>query len=149
MRVLCIWRAKLWWAHLGLIDPLLNPTPSHTNPPTNPNTGPLQPAASYGADMAGTLFQGDASGWNLSKLDNMIKLLPDDLPGITTAMLYFGACCLVVRGGWVGRERNSREGFGFGVVVVGSRHDSNNHAGTAGMWRAMFAFHTEDMNLYR
>lgn len=57
--------------------------------------------------MAGTLFQGDASGWNLSKLDNMIKLLPDDLPGITTAMLYFG------------------------------------------MWRAMFAFHTEDMNLYR
>ena len=43
--------------------------------------------------MAGTLFQSDASGWNLSKLDNMIKLLPDNLPGITTAMLYFGACC--------------------------------------------------------
>ena len=54
-------------------------------------TGPLQPAASYGADMAGTLFQGEASGWNLSRLDNMIKLLPDELPGITSAMLYFGA----------------------------------------------------------
>lgn len=35
--------------------------------------------------------KGEASGWNLSKLDNMIKLLPDELPGITTAMLYFGA----------------------------------------------------------
>ncbi len=68
--------------------------------------GPLAPAPLYGADMSGTLFQDGASGWNLAELDNMIKLLPSNLPGITTAMLYFG------------------------------------------MWRAMFAFHTEDMNLY-
>lgn len=64
---------------------------STTNPPIqNKPTGPLQPAASYGADLTGTLFQGEASGWNLSRLDNMIKLLPDELPGITSAMLYFG-----------------------------------------------------------
>ncbi|EWM21898.1 lysine-specific demethylase 4c isoform 1 [Nannochloropsis gaditana] len=68
--------------------------------------GPLAPPPLYGADMSGSLFRDRASGWNLSELDNMIKLLPSNLPGITTAMLYFG------------------------------------------MWRAMFAFHTEDMNLY-
>lgn len=51
--------------------------------------------------MAGTLFQGEASGWNLSRLDNMIKLLPDELPGITSAMLYFGALSrrLLIKGG--------------------------------------------------
>lgn len=68
--------------------------------------GPMTPPPLYGADMSGSLFRDEASGWNLAELDNMIKLLPSNLPGITTAMLYFG------------------------------------------MWRAMFAFHTEDMNLY-
>jgi len=68
--------------------------------------GPVTPPPLYGADMSGSLFRDGASGWNLAELDNMIKLLPSNLPGITTAMLYFG------------------------------------------MWRAMFAFHTEDMNLY-
>jgi len=68
--------------------------------------GPMTPPPLYGADMNGSLFRDEASGWNLAELDNMIKLLPSNLPGVTTAMLYFG------------------------------------------MWRAMFAFHTEDMNLY-
>lgn len=45
--------------------------------------GPLAPAPLYGADLLGSLFDDDdpASGWNLSRLDNMIKLLPSNLPG--------------------------------------------------------------------
>jgi jumonji domain-containing protein 2 len=61
----------------------------------------------YGADMVGSLFgEDDASSWNVNKLDSILRLVGNDLPGITCSMLYVG------------------------------------------MWRAMFAFHVEDMNLY-
>jgi hypothetical protein len=61
----------------------------------------------YGADAAGTLFDGEhACGWNVDDLDSMLRLLGRSLTGITNSMLYVG------------------------------------------MWRAMFAFHVEDMNLY-
>jgi hypothetical protein len=61
----------------------------------------------YGADMVGSLFEGEMfTPWNVNDLDNPLKLMSKDLPGISNAMLYFGS------------------------------------------WRAMFAFHTEDMDLY-
>ena len=44
--------------------------------------GPTCEAPMYGADLLGSLFGDDhASGWNLNRLDNMIKLLPRNLPG--------------------------------------------------------------------
>ena len=61
----------------------------------------------YGADMSGSLFGNDnACSWNLNKLDTMLQLIENTLPGITKSMLYVG------------------------------------------MWKAMFAFHKEDMDLY-
>jgi jumonji domain-containing protein 2 len=71
----------------------------------------------YGADIEGSLFQGtehDRShlgqrGWTLDKSlaeNDLLRLLPDKIPGVNTTMLY------------------------------------------AGMWRAMFAFHVEDLDLY-
>lgn len=61
----------------------------------------------YGADMVGSVFDEDCtSSWNLSNLPTILKLLGNDLPGVTNPMLYVG------------------------------------------MWRAMFAFHVEDMDLY-
>lgn len=83
---------------------------SGTTPPpdgesTSPSVSWIDPF--YGADAAGTLFQGEnASGWNVDKLDNMLRLLDHSLAGVTNSMLYVG------------------------------------------MWRAMFAFHVEDLNLY-
>jgi hypothetical protein len=48
--------------------------------------GPLTPAPLYGADLQYSLFEDEeASGWNLSKLDNMIKLLPGNVPGKPSA----------------------------------------------------------------
>lgn len=60
----------------------------------------------YGADMSGSFFGEDVKYWNLNHLDSMLKVMADDMPGITTPYLYFG------------------------------------------MWKAMFAWHVEDMNLF-
>lgn len=80
--------------------------------------GPTMESSQYGADMEGTLFDGDdASGWNIDKLESCLALLEADykneaeidkpfrLPGVTSAYLYFG------------------------------------------MWASVFSAHTEDMNL--
>jgi len=80
--------------------------------------GPTMESSEYGADMEGTLFDGDeASGWNVDKLESCLALLEADykneddidepfrLPGVTSAYLYFG------------------------------------------MWASVFSAHTEDMNL--
>jgi len=79
--------------------------------------GPTMEASIYGADMEGSLFDGDsACGWNVDRLDSCLKLLRADipdgdagenftLPGVTSAYLYVG------------------------------------------MWASVFAAHTEDMNL--
>jgi jumonji domain-containing protein 2 len=71
----------------------------------------------YGADIEGSLFRGTEHesshlgkrGWTLDKSlaeNDLLRLLPDKIPGVNTTMLY------------------------------------------AGMWRAMFAFHVEDLDLY-
>jgi len=58
--------------------------------------GPTTPPSMYGADMEGSLFDGDtASGWSLEVLDNCLKLLSADhaageVPGVTTPYLYVG-----------------------------------------------------------
>ena len=46
----------------------------------------------YGADMVGTLFEGDEKVWNLDKLDTMLQkvLLQSELPGVLNSYLYFG-----------------------------------------------------------
>lgn len=88
--------------------------------------GPTMESSKYGADMEGSLFEGnDACGWNVDKLDTCLKLLVADvsqkdidtmktdgvteedfrMPGVTTSYLYFG------------------------------------------MWASVFCAHTEDMNL--
>jgi jumonji domain-containing protein 2 len=62
----------------------------------------------YGADMAGTLFNERVRSWNVGHLPSILNVLGahQNLPGITTPYLYFG------------------------------------------MWKAMFAWHVEDMNLF-
>jgi jumonji domain-containing protein 2 len=88
--------------------------------------GPTMESSKYGADMEGTLFDGDdACGWNVDKLESCLQLLLTDInnkdldefsreqiteedfrmPGVTSAYLYFG------------------------------------------MWASVFCAHTEDMNL--
>ena len=84
--------------------------------------GPTMESSLYGADMEGTLFEGDhACGWNVDQLESCLQLLRADftkpgneelnesehfkLPGVTSAYLYYG------------------------------------------MWASVFAAHTEDMNL--
>jgi [histone H3]-trimethyl-L-lysine9/36 demethylase len=58
--------------------------------------GPTTPPSMYGADMEGSLFDGDqASGWSLESLDNCLQLLSAEkasaeMPGVTTPYLYFG-----------------------------------------------------------
>ncbi|KAG0169293.1 hypothetical protein DFQ28_003740 [Apophysomyces sp. BC1034] len=44
----------------------------------------------YGADMAGTLFDGSVDSWNVSKLDNILNQLGVVLPGVNAPYLYFG-----------------------------------------------------------
>jgi hypothetical protein len=46
----------------------------------------------YGADQVGTIFKDQpANGWNVSKLDTILRIgLPQEMPGITKPMLYFG-----------------------------------------------------------
>ena len=55
--------------------------------------GPTMESPHYGADMEGSLFDGDeASGWNVDQLESCLGLLGDkaNLPGVTSAYLYFG-----------------------------------------------------------
>jgi jumonji domain-containing protein 2 len=57
--------------------------------------GPTTPPSIYGADMEGSLFDGDkASGWSLEGLDNCLQLLSaascEGMPGVTTPYLYVG-----------------------------------------------------------
>ncbi|CAM9571689.1 unnamed protein product [Chrysoparadoxa australica] len=44
----------------------------------------------YGADTLGSVFKEDDTSWNVSKLDTILQLLGENLPGITSSMLYFG-----------------------------------------------------------
>lgn len=44
----------------------------------------------YGADMLGSLFTDDFEHWNVAHLDNLLNTLPEDIPGVNTAYLYFG-----------------------------------------------------------
>ena len=88
--------------------------------------GPTMESSKYGADMEGSLFDGDdACGWNVDRLESCLQLLLADvnnqdlkdmanrklteddfrMPGVTSAYLYFG------------------------------------------MWASCFCAHTEDMNL--
>jgi len=58
--------------------------------------GPTTPPSMYGADMEGSLFNGNkANGWSLESLDNCLQLLSADeeageVPGVTTPYLYVG-----------------------------------------------------------
>jgi len=58
--------------------------------------GPTTPPSMYGADMEGSLFDGNqANGWSLESLDNCLQLLSADegageVPGVTTPYLYVG-----------------------------------------------------------
>ena len=86
----------------------------------------------YGADTLGSLF-GDnvACGWNVNSLDSVLRLLGAEVPGVTQSYLYVGESSLL-----------SNECY---------RCDNLNAVyfpKLIGTWRAMFAFHTEDLNLY-
>ena len=53
--------------------------------------GPTMESSQYGADMEGSLFDGDdACGWNVDRLESCLGLLDGKLPGVTSAYLYFG-----------------------------------------------------------
>ena len=60
----------------------------------------------YGADMPGSLFDDSTEDWNVAKLDNILEVLGQKVPGVNTAYLYLG------------------------------------------MWKATFAWHLEDVDLY-
>ena len=60
----------------------------------------------YGADMPGSLFDDTTSSWNVAKLENLLDVLGQKVPGVNTAYLYLG------------------------------------------MWKATFAWHLEDVDLY-
>lgn len=60
----------------------------------------------YGADMPGSLFNDSTTSWNVSKLENLLDVLGQKIPGVNTAYLYLG------------------------------------------MWKATFAWHLEDVDLY-
>jgi jumonji domain-containing protein 2 len=64
----------------------------------------------YGADVPGSLFVNSPKlthpSWNLNKLENLLRVIKDELPGVNSPMIYVGS------------------------------------------WRAMFAYHVEDMDLY-
>ena len=60
----------------------------------------------YGADMPGSLFDDTTSNWNVAKLENLLDVLGQKVPGVNTAYLYLG------------------------------------------MWKATFAWHLEDVDLY-
>ena len=60
----------------------------------------------YGADMPGSLFDDSTKEWNVAKLENLLDVLGQAVPGVNTAYLYLG------------------------------------------MWKATFAWHLEDVDLY-
>ncbi|KAL8712814.1 MAG: hypothetical protein Q9220_003022 [cf. Caloplaca sp. 1 TL-2023] len=60
----------------------------------------------YGADMPGSLFDDSTTEWNVAKLENLLDVLGQSVPGVNTAYLYLG------------------------------------------MWKASFAWHLEDVDLY-
>jgi hypothetical protein len=60
----------------------------------------------YGADMPGSLFDDTTESWNVAKLENLLDVLGQKVPGVNTAYLYLG------------------------------------------MWKASFAWHLEDVDLY-
>ncbi|KAL9042087.1 MAG: hypothetical protein Q9214_003890 [Letrouitia sp. 1 TL-2023] len=60
----------------------------------------------YGADMPGSLFDDSTQEWNVAKLENLLDVLGQKVPGVNTAYLYLG------------------------------------------MWKASFAWHLEDVDLY-
>ena len=60
----------------------------------------------YGADMPGSLFDDTTENWNVAKLENLLDVLGQKVPGVNTAYLYLG------------------------------------------MWKATFAWHLEDVDLY-
>lgn len=60
----------------------------------------------YGADMPGSLFDDHTKDWNVAKLENLLDVLGQNVPGVNTAYLYLG------------------------------------------MWKASFAWHLEDVDLY-
>lgn len=60
----------------------------------------------YGADMPGSLFGDRTESWNVAKLENLLDVLGQKVPGVNTAYLYLG------------------------------------------MWKATFAWHLEDVDLY-
>lgn len=60
----------------------------------------------YGADMPGSLFDDSTTQWNVAKLENLLDVLGQAVPGVNTAYLYLG------------------------------------------MWKASFAWHLEDVDLY-
>ena len=60
----------------------------------------------YGADMPGSLFDELCTSWNVAKLENLLDVLGQKVPGVNTAYLYLG------------------------------------------MWKATFAWHLEDVDLY-
>lgn len=60
----------------------------------------------YGADMPGSLFDDSTKEWNVAKLENLLDVLGQKVPGVNTAYLYLG------------------------------------------MWKATFAWHLEDVDLY-
>ena len=60
----------------------------------------------YGADMPGSLFDDSTKAWNVAKLENLLDVLGQAVPGVNTAYLYLG------------------------------------------MWKATFAWHLEDVDLY-
>jgi hypothetical protein len=44
----------------------------------------------YGADMPGSLFNDSVTSWNVAKLDNLLDVLGQKIPGVNTAYLYLG-----------------------------------------------------------
>ena len=60
----------------------------------------------YGADMPGSLFDDSTKSWNVAKLENLLDVLGQKVPGVNTTYLYLG------------------------------------------MWKASFAWHLEDVDLY-
>lgn len=44
----------------------------------------------YGADMPGSLFDDSTKDWNVAKLENLLDVLGQKVPGVNTAYLYLG-----------------------------------------------------------
>ena len=44
----------------------------------------------YGADMPGSLFDSSTTSWNVARLENLLDVLGQKVPGVNTAYLYLG-----------------------------------------------------------